>query len=729
MSRNLLIALLFVMPSIAHSQVAIPAKLQYQQSTPDGAFEVRHRLEGWQPDLTAVIVCDVWDYHHCLNAVRRLEEFGPRLNDVLTEARRMGCVIIHAPSDCMPAYADHPARLRAIETPQASRLPNDIEHWCSVIPAEEKAVYPIDQFDGGEDDDPEEHSRWAAKLKEMGRNPGMPWKKQSDMIDINAERDYITDRGDEVWNILEARQIRNVILTGVHVNMCVLGRPFGLRQMARNGKNVALMRDMTDAMYNPKRWPFVSHYEGTRRVISHIERYICPTMTSDVFMGGQPFHFKNDPKFNQAGEHSHKGQPYVDYWTRTKLPIPDPMPKMPGPVWTRAVVRVPADWTENDITLVSKSGALGKVWWNGTPADAGDANSVKIPLDAIMSDDANLLVIQYKDPGNLQQVPTLVSGSFKMNLAGTWQVRTGNNPDFANMPLPAKFGAGSDIVFTDPQPLWSPQVVTRIGEFTDGIEGPACDAHGNIFAVNFEKQGTIGKVTPDGHGEIFVTLPEGSTGNGIRFDAAGNFFVADYTGHNVLHVNAKTREVSVFAHNPEMNQPNDLAIAPNGTLYASDPNWKDGTGQVWKIDSDGQFQKVAADMGTTNGIEVSPDGKLLYVNESKQRNIWMFDIAADGSLNNKRLLKMFEDHGFDGMRCDIDGNLYVTRYGKGTVVKLSPQGEILQEIPVLGEKPSNICFGGPDGRTAYVTEVEYTRLVSFRVDRPGRSFVEAHDEN
>lgn len=729
MSRTLVFALLFFLPSVAFSQIAIPVDLQYQQMMPDGSFEVRHREEAWQPDLTAVIVCDVWDYHHCLNAVRRLEEFAPRLNDVLKKARGLGCVIIHSPSDCMPAYEDHPARLRAVEAPRASRLPENIEHWCSVIPAEEQAIYPIDQSDGGEDDDPQEHAKWAAKLKKLGRNPGMPWKKQSDMIEIDAERDYITDRGDEVWNILEARGIRNVILTGVHVNMCVLGRPFGLRQLARNGKNVVLMRDMTDAMYNPKRWPFVSHYEGTRRVISHIERYICPTMTSDQLLGGEPFHFKNDPKFNQTGEHSHKGQPYVDYWTRTKLPMPDLTPKMPGPIWTRAVVRVPGEWTESEIQLVSESGSLGKVWWNGTPMKALDTNELKIPKEAIVGEDANLLVVQHSNPGNLQHVPTLVSGSSSLRLAGTWQIRTGKNLDFANMPLPAKFGAGSDIVFSPQRPLWSPQVVTRIGEFTTGIEGPACDADGNIFAVNFEKQGTIGKVTPDGHGEIFVTLPEGSTGNGIRFDSDGNFFVADYTGHNVLHVNSKTREIAVFAHNAGMNQPNDLAIAPNGTLYASDPNWKEGTGQIWKIDGEDRFQKVAADMGTTNGIEVSPDGKHLYVNESKQRHIWIFDIAADGSLKNKRLLKAFEDHGFDGMRCDIDGNLYVTRYGKGTVVKLSPTGDTLKEIPVLGERPSNICFGGPDGCTAYVTEVEFTRLVSFRVERPGRSFVEAHKEN
>src|SRR5207247_1974753 len=133
----------------------------------------------------------------------------------------------------------------------------------------------------------------------------------------------------------------------------------------------------------------------------------------------------------------------------------------------------------------------------------------------------------------------------------------------------------------------------------------------------------------------------------------------------------------------------------------------------------GTTTRVAENMGTSNGIEVSPDGKTLYVNESVQRNVWAFDIAKDGSLKNKRLLKKFDDHGFDGMRCDVDGNLYITRHGKGTVVKMTPEGKILQEIDVLGKSPSNLCFGGPDGRTVYVTKVDHKRLVQFRVDKPG----------
>jgi len=271
----------------------------------------------------------------------------------------------------------------------------------------------------------------------------------------------------------------------------------------------------------------------------------------------------------------------------------------------------------------------------------------------------------------------------------------------------------------DKEKLFVATPLTAEKAFTAGIEGPACDAQGNIYVVNFQKQQTIGKITPDGKGEIFIELPGKSTGNGIVFDRQGMMYVAEYVGHNVLRIDPATKKITIFAHNDKMDQPNDLAITADGTLYASDPNWGKGTGQLWRIDKDGKTSLVAEKMGTTNGIDVSPDGKTLYVNESAQRNVWAFDIDKDGSLSGKKLLKKFPDFGFDGMRCDVDGNLYISRYGKGTVAVLSPKGEVLREIDVLGESPSNLCFGGPDGRTVYVTEVKKQRLVQFRVDRPG----------
>ena len=270
--------------------------------------------------------------------------------------------------------------------------------------------------------------------------------------------------------------------------------------------------------------------------------------------------------------------------------------------------------------------------------------------------------------------------------------------------------------------LFVSQEFTPVDGFTSGIEGPACDAAGNLYAVNYERQHTIGKVTPDGDSSVFVELPTGSIGNGIRFNSAGFMFIADYTNHNVLKVDMDTRDISVHAHEPTMNQPNDLAIGANDILYASDPNWNASTGQIWRVDTDGAVTLLETDMGTTNGIEVSPDERALYVNESAQRNVWVYDLSPEGEVSNKRLLIQFPDFNMDGMRCDIEGNLYITRHGKGTVAKLSPAGEVLLEVQLTGKLCSNIAFGGPDGCTCYVTMADRGNVEVFRADLPGRSW-------
>jgi nicotinamidase-related amidase len=276
-------------------QSALKLRLRSQSTVAEKGEPAKETIrdETWPAHQTAIIVCDVWDAHHCLNAVRRLEEMLPTMNRVLEKARGQGVLIMHAPSSCMAPYKDHPARKRAIDAPTAKNLPKEIDKWCYKIPAEEKGKYPIDQSDGGEDDDLAEHAEWHAKLAAQGRNPKAPWKAQHAGIKIH-DQDVISDSGVEIWNLLEARGIKNVILVGVHTNMCVLGRPFGLRQMAKNGKNVVLMRDMTDTMYNPKAAPYVSHFEGTRLIVAHIEKYVCPTITSDQVLGGEPFRFKGD---------------------------------------------------------------------------------------------------------------------------------------------------------------------------------------------------------------------------------------------------------------------------------------------------------------------------------------------------------------------------------------------------------------------------------------------------
>lgn len=260
------------------------------------------------------------------------------------------------------------------------------------------------------------------------------------------------------------------------------------------------------------------------------------------------------------------------------------------------------------------------------------------------------------------------------------------------------------------------------GEFTANCEGPAVDSEGNVYAVNFARDGTIAQMNKKGKSGFFVTLPKGSTGNGIRFADKNTFFVADFTGHNILKVDIITKNITVFANEPSMNQPNDLAITKSGNIFCSDPNWKEGTGQIWHVSPQGKTRLVAEKMGTTNGIDISPDEKTLYVNESVQRNVWAFDLATDGTLSNKRLIHTFADGGMDGMRCDVLGNLYIARHGKGEVAVLSPEGKVLHTITTIGKKVSNICFGGKNGKTCYITLQDRGCLETFKAPTAGREW-------
>ena len=273
-----------------------------------------------------------------------------------------------------------------------------------------------------------------------------------------------------------------------------------------------------------------------------------------------------------------------------------------------------------------------------------------------------------------------------------------------------------------PEQLYKSSDFTAVNSFTTGAEGPAVDVNGNLYAVNYSKEGTVGKITLTGDSSIFIELPDGSVGNGIRFNSHGDMLIADYTKHNILKVDMATKQITVYAHDSTMSQPNDIAIDNQDRLYASDPNWKAGTGRIWRVDTGGRISLLEGNMGTANGIEVSPDNKTLYVNESVQRKVWAYDLSSSGTISNKRLLIEFPDFGMDGMRCDVDGNLYIARHGKGTIAKVSPAGKLLLEIKLLGSKPSNIAFGGKDGRTAYVTLQDRRNIESFRVEVPGREW-------
>ncbi len=455
--------MLFMSSSAMSDDFMLSLRRQQKSVTDDHQYVRTTKTETWSPAETAVIVCDVWDKHHSINAVRRMEEFLPRMNDVLKAVRRKSSVIIHSPSDCMPAYEGHAARRRAIETPAAKVQPADVEFWCSKIPAEEQAVYPIDQSDGGDDDEPMEHAKWAAELKSLGRNPGLPWKSQNAGIEIDEQLDFISDKGDEVWNVLEARGIKNVILVGVHTNMCVLGRPFGLRQLARNGKNVVLMRDLTDCMYNPKSWPYVDHFTGNDLIISHVERFVCPTITSDQILGGKPFASQYDQRkvrdVTSPGAITADQQSLEKHWTTAiagaslKEASHGVIETIEKPIWYRCTVRIPSAWLSvSSLQLATAPNAdKTKAWLNGTPLETtSDSSNFVIPRDAVIADDINLLVIQSPGPepkAHLLAPPLLQSGDRSLKLAGRWQFRIGGDESLSNIPLPAKFGIGSNVLF------------------------------------------------------------------------------------------------------------------------------------------------------------------------------------------------------------------------------------------------------------------------------------------
>ena len=251
-------------------------------------FKIVEERVSWEPKKTALIICDMWDDHWCKSAARRVGEMAPRLNEVVKTARDRGVFVIHAPSTCTGFYDGTPQRKRA-RAASFSKTPVALataERWGTAwywTDPKREAVLPIDDSDMGCDCLPVK-----CTIREA-------WKRQINLIEI-ADGDAITDNGQETWNLLAERGIENVILCGVHLNMCVLGRPFAIRQMVNLGKKVALMRDMTDTMYNPERPPGVSHFEGTDRVVEHVEKYWCPSFTSSDLTGKPAFRFKDDTR-------------------------------------------------------------------------------------------------------------------------------------------------------------------------------------------------------------------------------------------------------------------------------------------------------------------------------------------------------------------------------------------------------------------------------------------------
>ncbi len=244
-----------------------------------GRWQAVTRPASWEARKTAVVVCDMWDKHWCAGATARVAEMAPRMNETVAALRKKGALVIHCPSATLDFYKDTPQRKLAQAAPKIVGK-FSIQPWRKLDPSRE-APLPIDDSDGGCDDQP--------PCKQ-----GKAWSRQIESIRIE-EGDAITDSA-EAYYLMRERGIENVLVMGVHTNMCVLGRPFSIRQLVVLGLNVALVRDLTDTMYNSRMRPEASHFTGTDLVVEHIEKYWCPSTTSADILGGAPFRFKDDKR-------------------------------------------------------------------------------------------------------------------------------------------------------------------------------------------------------------------------------------------------------------------------------------------------------------------------------------------------------------------------------------------------------------------------------------------------
>ncbi len=256
-----------------------------RQLTAEGRVEVLEETVSWPTAETAIVICDMWDDHWCAGAAQRVGELAGPLNAMLESARERGIFIIHAPSSVVDFYEGSPQRERAREAafaPTPAPL-SEAERWgttlCWPDPDREPGM-PIDDSDMGCDCSDKCEIRDA-------------WSRQIATIRVHAD-DAVTDDGQETQNLLAERGIDKVILVGVHLNMCVLGRPFGIRQMVNMEKKVLVMRDMTDTMYDHRMRPFVDHFTGTDLVVAHVEQHWCPSVSSTDLTGEPAFRFAED---------------------------------------------------------------------------------------------------------------------------------------------------------------------------------------------------------------------------------------------------------------------------------------------------------------------------------------------------------------------------------------------------------------------------------------------------
>jgi nicotinamidase-related amidase len=216
------------------------------------------------PAKAAIVITDMWDKHWCRGATERVDQIAVRMEPLLEKARAAGILIIHAPSETMDFYAGSEGRKLAQSAPHADPPQTPPLH---------DPPLPIDDSNGGCDT--------------PGDTEHRAWSRETPLLTI-APGDVISESVTEIYNLLRERGIDTMFYMGVHANMCILNRSFGIRQLARWGIHCILVRDLTDAMYEPSSRPFVSHAAGTELVIQYIEQHWAPTITSAQFTQALP---------------------------------------------------------------------------------------------------------------------------------------------------------------------------------------------------------------------------------------------------------------------------------------------------------------------------------------------------------------------------------------------------------------------------------------------------------
>ena len=246
------------------------ARRRSEQPPGSGKMLVSEEALRWEVAQTAIIIIDMWDAHTCLMSAQRVAAMAPRMNQVVNAARTLGVMIIHAPSDTMKFYEGRPERQRMQRAPRAS----------SPFPvrATEPDLDEQRRMPAAACDDPVPN-KWNGPAPPTTRGV-YPWEREHPAIEI-AGYDGISDNGQEIYNYCKQEGLINIALMGVHTNICILNRAFGVRDMKRLGFNVVVARDLTDGMYDPRKRPFVSHARGTELIVEHIEADWCPSILGE----------------------------------------------------------------------------------------------------------------------------------------------------------------------------------------------------------------------------------------------------------------------------------------------------------------------------------------------------------------------------------------------------------------------------------------------------------------